>query len=371
MGGLNLNSLSIFSSSEMKKLLLNLFLFLLLPGLVLDVVLRIAMPFPSTKGYGRVLKDVHTRKINFLFVGSSRVGAAINSAAFDNITSKAHQKRVRSENLGMGSSTLVGHYYGLKAIFDASMHDSENCHMFVEVTLGLPPMDTWEGIWFNAGQYEQLYPYIDFSDYLTFWQVSGNSINEKVTLGLLKAFRPAGFLLSARSALLSRGEVFTQRYISSFADNSEKENPGKKQAPMHMAAGIRNDPAGIKLARELILKQAAKSKGETNGSAPFADWEKLVLVDMRNLAEKNHCTMSLVSVPLSPSQELTRKSDRSGSQVLSFKAWARQNQLPILSTGLHFTDDDYPDLWHLSADKALIFSEQLARAYAISNNPAR
>lgn len=106
-------------------------------------------------------------------------------------------------------------------------------------------------------------------NYLIYSQDAENSVKEKIGLGIPMSFRRAGFVLSARSALISRGKGFASKYISSLADRSGIKNAGETQGTTHIAAGIRNDPAGIKMAREITLKQAAKSTAETHGLTTF------------------------------------------------------------------------------------------------------
>lgn len=347
----------------MKKIFLRLLVFFFVPCVMLELALRILQPSASSKGYGNLIRGTGTEKINFFFIGSSRVGAAIETQVFDTELSH-YQAKPRSENLGMGYSTLIGHYFGLKTLFTASKHAPGKCQVLIEATLGLPPMDTWDSAWFHPGQEEQLYPYLTPSDYWRFWQNSDTPQKNKLTLGWLMISRLAGLIKNTRGTAIAKGEGISQKFVSALVEKLRHDERNEVSANLlHSAAGIRNDPAGIRMARELVLKDRANAVKDNKQPALFTDWPKLVLRDLKRLAEENQCKVGLFYMPMSPSQEATRKNFRLEEQRKSFNRWARENDLFVLDTNLQFTDEDYPDLWHLSAAKSPMFTKNLASKY--------
>jgi hypothetical protein len=332
--------------------------------LLLFLVLECTVRFWGSSGpvfWDIVEQSVQPGAVHFLFIGSSRVAASIDEKLFEEELLRQRPHPARAINVGTGYSYLLQHYLGLRNALRRYPEPLRGCVVFVETAAGLPEYSTVDGSeWYFDGRPDLLTQVLRLEDFPTMW-VSAMPLEDKWHL----SFR----WLTRGSLLLARGHGVAMRVLAQTSDRlGEKivsalpgirtESP--RPADLTTDGGVRTDQEGIALARRLALESARR---EMSDQRPLGKWTETVLEQIVVLVRQAGGQVVFYEMPLHSVQAAPRRTAIRMDDVASFRVQAAAWGASFLLPEFTFTDDDFPDLWHLKRSRAREFTAALARAW--------
>jgi len=323
---------------------------LILLFLSIEMVLRVCsclVPY----WYRQAVHDARKVPVTYIFIGSSRVTRSIVPTEFAQATGEDNS-HVSAINMGVGYSTPVEHYFGLRRIAAAMPDGLKGVTVFQEAPYGVPNLDTWRDNWFYHKDPYLLVNTIGLSDLRSFWARDSSNFDLKltVTVGTLsEAIANQGNgrkLLASMKKFILQNRTWTKL----------------KEANLSASGGIRTDVAGIKNARRLAVSLVADDM-KYERIFPRQSLDETVLKSINDLVIAGGGRLILYRMPLSSvqGQVYTTAIGRENQKIVHdwLKAWA----IPILSPNIKTNDDDFPDYWHLRESRCSEFTRRLARAY--------
>jgi hypothetical protein len=346
-----------------KRGLLRWSVFVIAPLVGLEIFWRVyLLANPGDSFYERASLSIAPASEHDLFIGSSRVAAAIDVPAFLDET-KAGTGPPQVINLGAGGSTMAMHYLGLRHLIDAHPSALRRCNVFIEAPGGLADAGSWDSPWVFEEYPLSIVAILNRADLRRFLRQSDNSIKAKgfVTAAYFSAacYKIPGF----RGHIMLAGEKRFDAWSHAWVRPHGSESRGD----LTEAGGIRNDAAGVQLARERAIADA--ERGMSN-QQPIGNWDRSIMADIVKLIHGVNGKVVFFQPPLSSVQrkpfetELRQRDRRMFADQL--KAW----NCVLLSPNAAFADEDFPDFWHLRKTSAPIFTRALAKAYRVWRDDA-
>jgi hypothetical protein len=355
----------------MKKFLIKSGLFLLLFLLCVELISRLFIDplyFHSLNTYNIVppqedsfeaYKLKETRHIDYLFIGSSRVAATINPSVI-----MRKDTNLTVVVAGRGYMTEGIHYQALKNNISKYPDYLKNAKVFLEyygsdVYSGsfdenrlriFEPLETNE-----AAMPQLLLPHLDSRSLLAFLKESHNSKKIKVQMVLLyciSSYRTIPFIKEKFENIINRLNV----------DRTEQQ--------LVKEGGIRSD--NIEKAKKWAIDIAAIQAKEIQKKPllTFDDLDKSSLAFMNDLIVNSGGKLYLYKMPLCSVQEASFKCDRAIQNKKIFEQWVFSKGIPIIyNKKFNYQDSDFPDTWHLGADRRDEFTLMLF--HEIVNTPAK
>lgn len=290
------------------------------------------------------------RGFDVLFVGTSRVAAAIDTAAFGRTMSDSGFPGIRAANLGMGYTTMSEYVIGLRELVRRRPEALKGKTVFLEAPMGLPEFTTWNDDWIVPQGIDPLAAYLPAAKLPDFWRSSPTDWFEKT-------------LVSARVLFGYRENFSRLRYnidsrLIRWLDPVRPQEG--KSADLTAAAGIRTDSVGVKVVRDAALSVAAS---QMKSQKPWRGYDHSILKELVDFIQSSGGRVRIYEMPLSSIQAgpyLTplRREDRA-LFAKDLQSW----KLDLLHPEFPTTDDDFPDLWHLRKGRSAAFTEALAKAY--------
>jgi hypothetical protein len=294
------------------------------------------------------------RRIDALFVGSSRVGAAVFVPAFEETAG------VTALNLGRGDSTTIEHYLGLRNLLERHPESFRGVDVFLEAPAGWAAPVAWEAPWGSAEQPWMLIEVLRASDLPRFWRRSTSGVEEKIHISVRE--------LGGGLSLLRRRERFRQFVLTRLVPWLASALRGEA-SPLHLKS-----PA---LGADLQGWSGA-GRTRTEGTAPaevrrlveelrsrrfFPPWEGSVVEAMAHLVSAAGGRLVFFEVPLGETFRAAYETVPQQEARARFLAWAGALGLPVLAPEFRYAEADIPDWQHLSARRAPEFAAALARAW--------
>jgi hypothetical protein len=337
---------------------------LILPLLVLglaDAFVRHAVDrVPSW--YGAADRLASTRPVQAVFVGSSRVQAAILPSAFERVLAERGRPGTTALNLGRGYSTDAEHYLGLRNLLAAHPDRLRGVTVFAEAPGGLPWLTRWDNTpWAMAAQPWMLVDLLQPADLPRFWLESGLDLETRVHLSLRVALRWLS-LFNRRERVreqffdnllptLSRGKI--PNFVIARTLGGDLQGPGE-------VTSIRHDPAALEVARKL-----ARDMGERLGrnQAPIRDWRGTLPEALARLAQSAGGGLVFFEPPLSEAFLQGYRTKVRQEDAALFALQAREWGACVVRPAFTYSDDDLPDLWHLRPERVAEFTRAVAVAW--------
>jgi hypothetical protein len=291
--------------------------------------------------------------LDAVFVGSSRVGAAINDTVFSKVLATYLRRNVTALNMGKGYSTLAEHYFGLRLMIRSHPANFRGCTVFIEAPDGLPDASTWSDTWVHSEWTSLLGPMLNARDVVRMWWDSETRLADKISVTAGAATITIYAASKIRGELAAQGDLVLQRLLS--------RETARPRMDLAEAAGIRVDSAGVAATRSLAVEFYAR---EAENQRPVSSWDVTVARAITDLVNSSGGHVVFYTMPVSSVQEKSlrtpvRISDRAGFHD-ALRAWNAM-YLPL---SFPTDDEDFPDLWHLRQSRSFEFSRSLAAAYA-------
>ena len=230
---------------------------LLVLGLAEAFVRSTADRVPSW--YGAADRLAQREPVKVIFVGSSRVQAAILPSAFEQVLAEAGRPRATTLNLGRGYTTDLQHYLGLRNLLTERPDAMRGVTVFAEAPGGIPYESRWQTTpWAMNAQPWLLVDLLRPSDLPRFWRWSGLDFETRLHLSVRVLLR--------RLSLFNRRERVREQWLDQVLPamalgtrpvlTPVRVLGDDLRGPGHLTS-IRTDPTALAAARE-----AARSIGE-------------------------------------------------------------------------------------------------------------
>jgi len=329
--------------------------FLILLAFMNDAV----RPTRVTPWYGQVVQAVEQGyHPNFLFVGSSRMRAAIHSESWDRVMAERFHVRTSGLNLGMGWCTPMEHYFGLRSILRANPAALRGTAVLIEAGEGIGFPETWRQNWIVEDRWDLLVPYLESSDFGNVWK---SSTPKEAKVAIAAGLWFPAFDQTARLRHDFRSQIDT---IGSQLQHAVWENAasmGPTEADLSTDGGIRADKKGVELAKFMADSMA---QADLRDQKPYGDWDSTVLADIVRLLKDAGAMPIFVRIPYSPTQAVPLATPLRQADRIAFEAAVRRWGLPpVVAAPFQPRPEDFPDKWHLRKTLAPDFTRSLALAY--------
>jgi hypothetical protein len=312
--------------------------------------------------YGAAERLAATRPVQVLFVGSSRVQAAILPVAFEQVLAERGRPGLAVLNLGRGYSTDPEHYLGLRNLLAAHSDTLRGVTVFAEAPGGAPFATRWETVqWAMAEQPWMLVDLLRASDLPRFWRWSGLDFETRLHLSVR--------VVLSRLALFNRRERVREQWLDNVLPTLAR---GRRPdfAPTRILGddlqgwgnvpSIRTDPAALAAARE-----AARDLGEqmARHQAPVREWQGTLPEAFVRLVQGAGGHMVFFEPPQS---EVFLRGFRTKVRQEDAALFARQARAwgaCVVRPAFAYSEDDLPDFWHLRPERAADYTRAVAVAW--------
>lgn len=318
--------------------------------------------FEPPQWYPQIMRALGDRPVRFMFVGSSRVGAAVNAIAFAQAQPPGADRVYGPVfNSGHGFSTIVSHAIGLRRMADAGQ--LRGAVVFVEAAGGSPDESTWRGRWYYREAPNFLVSVAGPRDLPGLWR-SSMSTDEKVGATARTLLNGSNLAVYAEMVRVSGlGTVYSQ------ARRLQTSAPAESvlSAPLDVRAegGVRGDVDDLARISRAAVEEGARMLREQR----FVDnWDGTVAADLVRTVRGGGGEVVFFEMPLSPPMRLASLSETGRRNRASFEAWAAANGIRMLKARREFPAEAFPDVWHMSAAAAGIFTQDLIEAWTGPNH---
>jgi len=315
--------------------------------------------------YGAAEWAASEGRVDVVFIGSSRVSAAVNVTSFAREVFVRTGQCPRGLNLGQGYSTDPEHYLGLRNLLTSHPESLQGVVVFVEAAGGLPSSNGgWDTSWVHSAQPWLVVDLLRSQDLLPLWRSRGLAISEKLHLTLRFGLRKVSSALNRRERIregLLEGGIGWLLHLSSGHIGS---NPFM-DVPVHYGllgggGGLRTGREAFSRAREAAFRFTSES---LRNEQPIREWGTSVLSDLVQLVRRHGGQVVFFEMPVSSVFGRLYATPLRQEDIRIFREQAKIWGTPVLLPQLAFSDRDFPDLWHLDSRAASVFSEDLARAW--------
>jgi hypothetical protein len=312
--------------------------------------------------YGAAERLASTHPIGAIFVGSSRVQAAILPAAFEQALAARDRPGLIALNLGRGYSTDQEHFLGLRNMLAAHPANLRGVTVFAETLSGLPFPSRWTTTpWARAEQPWMLVDLMRPSDLPGFWASLGLGFEQRLYISFRVALR--------RLALVNRRERLRERWIEEVLPAlASGRRPVLGARPLlgydlqgpGQATSIRADPAAMAFARQLARQV---SEQLASGQRPIREWGGTIAEDLVRLVQRGGGRVVFFDVPQSETFLRAYRTPVRQEDAAVFSRQAKEWGACVVRPGFSYSDEDLPDFWHLRLERVAEYTRALAAAW--------
>lgn len=303
-------------------------------------------------------------RVDAVFVGSSRIEAAVVPEDFEAVVLARSGRSIRTLNMGRGSSTDFEHTLGLRNLIERHPGSLAAVRVFWEAPGGVPVAGRL-GVdpWASREQPWLLVDLLNLGDLLPLWRSSGLDVETRLHLTVrrcLRAFRVFDRRERLRQLLLGLPSLIVQRrYAEIFGDlplGADLRAHGRLYDNAELVSAARDSAGRFQAAVENL--PPAWSSGEPTG--------------VEAAVERVRASGGHVIFFEPPETEVFREAYASEAflrERRAFEARADAGHWVRLVPAFPHTDADFPDLWHLHPSRAPAFTRALAEAWLSSPGP--
>ncbi len=302
------------------------------------------------KSIRQIYHNQETEHVDLLFIGSSRVPATINTQKIKELSGG---KVV--VNAGRGYMTPGIHYQALKSKLEKYPDYLKDAIVVIEYSgCDIYPSSFNEDklkVYEESGNTDKpmphlLLPYLNNKSFLSFLRDSHNSFRVKSKMTFLYLF-----------AIVRANQYINEKY-----NNFNKPLFESTQQLLVSEGGIKNghNASATKKAKkyaQLDKNEIIESDVLTDATINNSSFAKLC-----EIISNNGGKIMVYDMPLHNLQKDIYNSKKAIENKKVFNNWLVNNNIPILYTpGFKYTDNDFPDTWHLAINRRDEFTSKLFR----------
>ena len=296
--------------------------------------------------------------LDALFIGNSRVGAAIDADAFDEQVSALTGKAHSSINVGMGFTTLVEHYLALRNLKQDYPDVFKGTTVFIAAPDSIPNYDGISECWYYDQTPHFLLMHMKASDIPQFLR-SNCTYTEKVDLLRLYLFKG--------SATLVYREWLNRQFwkkIENQADTFTASKTSETQIDLDTSGGVRADSAGV-----AMVYNAQMAQLDTVSTKQVPAYEATLLAAIKEMVHTGGGRVVLYELPISTiSRKILSKEVSQEDRSRFTSALNHAGYTWVFAPEFEYSDEDFPDASHLRASRKAEFSEMLADSWVEREN---
>lgn len=124
--------------------------------------------------------------------------------------------------------------------------------------------------------------------------------------------------------------------------------------------GIRNDRIAFAQEKAEFLAEQHRKEIAKNPQLSWNQMNNSSIAKLHEIIRANGGQLVLFEMPLHSIQKDIHTSEKAQANRMIFESWLAKNDIPIVSTrNFHYTDDDFPDTWHLAKNRRDDFTIEL------------
>lgn len=292
-------------------------------------------------GYMDLIKKKNTEHVDYLFIGSSRVPATINELVIMN----ENPDKIAIV-AGRGYMTPGIHYQALVNRLAEYPNYLKDADVFIE--------------YFGPGIFTNSFDDDKYRVYEPVVATDGSSPH--LILPHLNYKSLIAFLKESKNPKSVKFNILVQYCFSSYRTISyikekfdrfdEKLLFENKKQELVSEGGIRNDIVELSRQKALEIAKIESQLIENGPIVSFDDLNKSSLAKLNKLITENGGKLYLYKMPLSSIQEAVFNVNKALRNKQIFENWLSLNGIKVVSNDkFKYEDDDFPDTWHLSADR--------------------
>jgi hypothetical protein len=321
-------------------------LFLAIPWLLGELLLgNLALAPKFVASFAGPYERVPSRPLRYLFLGSSRVAAALPQAQLDAAFGPD------TKNLGVGYASPATHDYGLKSWLRRQPDLLQGATVLIEAPDGMPPTFRWTDPWYEFNPMI-LIATLTPRDLHDYWELSPSDLKNKLLVSLSVTSRVFKNIPLIRYRILAAGDAAMSKALARWL-------PKAPDASLTAAGGIRVDREGIEMVRKSTLLGAEQ---EIRDQKRVPDWGQTVIASTVRLLQSAGAKVIFYTMPLSPTQGRPYQTELRKADERSFREHCKSWGARFVDVHFPCTDADFPDLMHMGTQKAPAFTSALARA---------
>jgi hypothetical protein len=325
--------------------------------IIFEIICRIFIDpvyFERTNLYSQVNeKDT----VDYIFIGTSRTAASIVPEVFGNDSHKI------AVNAGRGYSTSQTQYRALRFLLRRNPDVLKNCAVFLEAPMGICYTENGR-IWIYESYAYLLIPYMDQKDLFEFLLKAEDPVRTKTDVVLLYGFASWRDCFYIREKMDRR----VKYYLGKITELSvAKKTETQHNSNMQEKGGIRQDSISVKVVRKLahdVVPEVIKSQTPLS----LSDMDDSMLNRINQLVTGAGGRVYLFDSPLSSVIQKIYETDLAKANKKVFDLWIDQKGIPVIKASFGYSDEDFPDLFHLRASRAEEYTDSLLNAYQIQVN---
>lgn len=318
--------------------------------------------FTPAQWYPQVTRQLDGAPARYMFVGSSRVGVGVAVIAFAEAQPPAPSGGIGPVyNMGLGFSTVIGHAIGLRRMADQGL--LRGSLVFVEAPEGIPDTSTWRDRWYYREAPSRLVSVAGPRDLPGLWQ-SGMSVDDKIGATARTALKGSRLAVHAETIRVNGlAAAYQQAARLRAALAPERESTGRLE--LRDDSGARGDVDDFARIRAAAVEEGRRMLDE---QVAVADWDQTVVAGIAGIVRAGGGEVVFFEMPLSPPMRLAAESDTGRLNARTFRAWAAARGIRVLEQRRDFPADAFPDVWHMSAPAADMFTQDLIEAWREAAN---
>jgi hypothetical protein len=297
-------------------------------------------------------------RVDALFVGSSRVEAAVVPETFEAVVLARTGRPLRTLNMGRGRSTDFEHYLGLRNLLERHPTAFSGLRVFWEAPGGVPVAGRY-GIdpWATTEQPWLLVDLLDVSDLEALWRSSALDVGTRLHLSLRLWLRPIR-LFNRRERL--RQSLLSLPSLLAMGRLAELFGSAPLGSDLRAHGRLYDNALRVLEAREGALEFAS---GVPNALAAWRSGQPTGVSLAVDLVRAHGGQVIFFRPPEAEVFEQAYVAPAWLEERRAFEARADAWGCPRLSPAFPHADDDLPDLWHLRPARAPEFTRALADAW--------
>lgn len=294
--------------------------------------------YERPRWYPTAVEKLNGRPAKFLFIGSSRVSAAIDVRRFAALTDTPEDLTL---NVGQGFSTVTAHALGIRRLSDLGL--LHGATVFMEAPLGVVETATWKTRWYQIEGAHFLMAVLEGRDLPALW----------------RSEQPVEAKLAASGRWLLKPS-----WISIYREDIRVKGLGRTYALAGLSSAPPDDQRGVRRDVDDIsrIRASAIVNGQEAARTPVvADWSATVTAWIVRRVQESGGRVVFYEMPMSAPMAVISPSIAQNAQSLAVQAveW----NVPMLKPDVVFADTDFPDLWHLSVQSSPRFTDALVAAW--------
>jgi hypothetical protein len=320
--------------------------------LILEVAVR-QMGYRLPPWYPALAQDQSWRTADhrMVLVGTSRVFAAIDETAVMR-TLSTQTTRAAVANMGQGFSSLVTHALGLRLLADEGL--LQGATVVVEAPAGLADPLDWRDPWYLPERPQWLVSVMRARDIPALWwshtpweDTLGATARTLFGASVLSRYRE-----DVRSAVIAQAAGVVPRTPQGASSTGQSGTSA-------MVLPAQRSDTDLERIRDVAVVEGQRWTAASRDVV----WETTVVASIVAWVQAAGGRVVFADMPLSTPMAAGLQTMQTRRNRKTFRQSAARWGVVVITPDVRVTDDDFPDLWHVSVDARARYTQALMNAW--------